>query len=185
MFYIFSSDDTHRLFLVGILAGRKAFTAQRWMETELPANDTLILEGVPIIAFSATEAARSDHQNATWHFGSAHLVRSARPGWSWAPGITMMPPQAYTFTRTFRLGVALAPTYICLGFGQDGVPLLAVASPPVIGPFIIRPAQMVNVATVNTRADPQCRKEDPNNNKRRRDHSPDSDAGPSGSQVGV
>ena len=180
MFYVFSSDDVHNLFLVGILAGRKAYTVQRWMEAELPSNDTLIINGVPVIAFSSTEAARRDHQNSTWHIGNVHLVRTSFPGWSWAPGITMMPPQANTFTRTFRLGIALAPTYICLGFGPDGVPLLSAASPPVVGPFIVRPAQMINISPVNINATPNCRKDFNNNAKRPRDRSPDSDYGPSG-----
>ena len=152
MFYIFASDNTNNRFLVGIVAGRKANSTQRWLTLEEPDNDTFFIDSIPIIAFCSTENTSGDNQTAMWHIGTAHLVRTAHVGWTWIPDLTMMPPRPLTFTRSYRLEYALEPSYICVRFNPEGVPILVAATPPIIGQHIVCPAQLMNVAEVTSKA---------------------------------
>ena len=172
MFLIYSSDSSRNLFMIGVIAGRKANSVQRWETSDYPDNDIFTVDGVPIIVFDTSEDARRNHDPGTWHIGSVHLVRTAHTGWVWMPEITKMPRKPRRYTRSYNLGCPLLPTYVCLGFDPEGVPILMAGTAPTIGPYVIRPAQLMKIAEVTTRANPELaasmvriRRRDSNNNE--------------------
>ena len=148
MYFIYASDNSNNRFLVGIIAGRKANSTRRWLTLEEPDNDTFFIDGIPIITFYSVE----DNQTSTWHIGTAHLVRNAQEGWTWIPDLTMMPERPLTFIRSYRLEYALEPTYVCIGFNPEGVPILMPGTAPTIAQHIVCPAQLMNIAEVTSKS---------------------------------
>ena len=148
MYFIYASDNSNKRFLVGIIAGRKANSTRRWLTLEEPDNDTFFIDGIPIITFYSV----GDNQTSTWHIGTAHLVRNAQEGWTWIPDLTMMPERPLTFIRSYRLEYALEPTYVCIGFNPEGVPILMPGTAPTIAQHIVCPAQLMNIAEVTSKS---------------------------------
>ena len=153
MFYAFSIDAQHSYFYIGVVSGEKAYSMAHWMTSD--NDNSMVLQGIPIIAISASSAQGSDHVLASWRMGSLHLDAQVQPGWSWNQFTSsMLPPVANQITRSFTLTINTLPTYRCIGYGADAVPALRVEGPLIMGQVRALPANIVELDRLNLQAHP-------------------------------
>ena len=160
MFQVYANSDTDGSLYVGFLSGQQAGLMASWLRNEQGTADTISIENVPVIIFSADNP--SNFQVAKWTYGTVHCDKTVSTKWSWGKGKNKLPPQpSYTY-RSFQLGVIIGATYRCVGFSNTGVPQLDLAHcDGAGGHWILMQGQCIQIAELLFTPDGEKRKFEP------------------------
>ena len=160
MYQIFANSDGDGSLYIAFLAGAHANQMGAWMRNDPGTNDTISIEDVPVIIFSADNP--SNFQVARWTYGTVHCDKTVSSKWSWGRGKNKLPPQPQYTYRLFQLGVIIGPTYRCVGFSSTGVPRLDLTHcDGAGGHWILMQAQVIQITELLFMSNGNKRKFDP------------------------